>query len=103
MKIIKSRKYAQIIPNDGIADGGEPYTDDEMDFMEVERDHHGRAIGSDRDELFSLDKPVAKEWFIRKIFNELKYATDQQLVQILGILNIDKDEGDLRHKDYLGQ
>ena len=29
-------KKAQIIPDDGIADGGEPYTDEEMDLMEKE-------------------------------------------------------------------
>ena len=36
MKIIVTEKYAQLIPDDGYADGGEPYTDDEMDFMKQE-------------------------------------------------------------------
>lgn len=34
MKRIVTKKYAQIIPMDGYADGGEPYTDEEMDFMQ---------------------------------------------------------------------
>lgn len=33
MKRIVTKKYAQIIPDDGYADGGEPYTDEEMDHM----------------------------------------------------------------------
>lgn len=34
MKRIVTKKYAQIIPDDGYADGGEPYTDEEMDLMQ---------------------------------------------------------------------
>jgi len=41
-KKAKQTKKSQIIPDDGYADGGEPYTDEEMDLMEREKPKWGQ-------------------------------------------------------------
>ena len=37
-------KEAQVIPSDGIADGGEPYTDEEMDLIEEDNVSRRRTV-----------------------------------------------------------
>jgi hypothetical protein len=58
MKIFKLGKVAQVIHDDGIADGGERYTDEEMDLME------GKAA------LRDPDRKVSRRRFVHVLFDD---------------------------------
>lgn len=65
----RQSKQAQIIPDDGIADGGEPYTKDEMGFMQSDLadDETDLTINEPQEEDIICDDQGGPFWYTQKI------------------------------------
>jgi len=75
-------KKSQVISDDGYADGGEPYTDDEMDLMEIEK----IKANPDRPEriqqimrLYSSMHPKASGYEFNTLWNDIGQMSMGQL------------------------